>query len=70
MQHQYISANCMVNSTNILVHKKDQNVSSTTPIRLNVFYSIGWSGAETETHVFKMAVNFNDKRTTIMLQFL
>jgi hypothetical protein len=28
-------------------------------------HPISWSGAETETDVFKMAVNFRDKRTSI-----
>ncbi len=33
-----------VSSTNILVqYKENQNVSSTTPSRLNVAYSISWS---------------------------
>jgi hypothetical protein len=56
----------MVSSTNIFVHyKEDQNVSRTSPIRLNVTYTIGWSGAKMATHVFKMAANFRDKRTSI-----
>jgi hypothetical protein len=37
--------------------KLNENVSSTTPIRLDMSYSIGWSGAEMETQVFKMAFN-------------
>jgi hypothetical protein len=46
----------LVSSTNVLVHyKENQNASRTSLIRLNIAYSIGWSGAETETHVFKMA---------------
>jgi hypothetical protein len=32
---------------------------------LKVAYTIGWSGAETETHVFKMVANFREKRTSI-----
>jgi hypothetical protein len=72
--HQYIGAKYMVAplffynfcSTNILLqYKENQNVSSTTPIRLNVAYSIGWSGAETETNVFEMAANFKIKRILI-----
>jgi hypothetical protein len=56
----------MVSSTNILVHyKENQNVSSSSPIRLNVAHSVSWSGAETESHVFKMAATFRDKRTSI-----
>jgi hypothetical protein len=46
-------------------YKENENVSSTVPISLNETYSICWSGAETETHVFKMAVNFREKRTSI-----
>jgi hypothetical protein len=42
-------------------YKENQYVSSTAPIRLNEVYSIGWSGAETEMHVFKMAANFKEK---------
>ncbi len=38
----------------------NENVRRTSPIRLNVACSIGWGGAETETHVFKMAANFRD----------
>ncbi len=38
-----------------MVHyEENQKVSRTLPIRLNVAYSIGWRGVETETHVFKM----------------
>jgi hypothetical protein len=56
----------LVSSTNILVqYKENQNVSSTAPTLLNEAYSICWSGAETETHLFKMAVNFREKRTSI-----
>jgi hypothetical protein len=33
--------------------------------QLNEAYSIRWNGAETETHVFKMAANFREKRTSI-----
>jgi hypothetical protein len=51
---------------NILVQYKDnQNVSSTMPIRLIVTYSIGWSGADTEKHVFRMASESKYKRTSI-----
>jgi hypothetical protein len=58
----------MVSSTNTLVQYKEiQNVSSTTPIRLNEAFSICWSGAETEMHIFKMAANFREKRTLITL---
>jgi hypothetical protein len=46
-------------------YKENQNVSSTAPIRLNEAYSICWSGAETEMHVFKMATNIREKRTSI-----
>jgi hypothetical protein len=46
-------------------YKENQNVSSTTPITLNVAFSNGWSEVETETHVFKMAANFRDQRTSI-----
>jgi hypothetical protein len=54
----------LVSSTNILVHyRENQNVGRTSPIRLNALYSIGWSGAEIETQVFKMAAKFRDKRT-------
>ncbi len=42
-----------------------QTVSCTMPIPLNVAYSICWSVAETETHVFKMAAKLKYKRTTI-----
>jgi hypothetical protein len=53
-QHQYIGA-----------IQRELKVSSTTPIQLNMVYSFSWSGAETETHVFKMAAYFKDKRTSI-----
>jgi hypothetical protein len=46
-------------------YKENQNVSSIGPIRLNEDISICWSGAETETHVFKMAANLREKRTLI-----
>jgi hypothetical protein len=42
----------LVRSTNILTHYKENlTVISTLPDWLNITYSIGWSGAETETHV-------------------
>jgi hypothetical protein len=46
-------------------YKENQNVSSTGPIQLKEAYSICWSGAEMETHVFIMAANFREKRTSI-----
>jgi hypothetical protein len=46
-------------------YKENQNVGRTSPIWLNAAYSIGWSGAETETHVFKVAAKFRVKRTSI-----
>jgi hypothetical protein len=42
-------------------YKESQNVSSTTPIRLKLACSIGWSRAETEMYFFKMVANFRDK---------
>ncbi len=55
-----------MSSTNILVqYKENQNVSGTAPTLINEAYSFCWSGAETETHVFKTAVNFREKRTSI-----
>jgi hypothetical protein len=49
----------------LVQYKENQNVSRSTPIWLNMAYSIGWSGAETKTHVFQMTANFRDKRTSI-----
>jgi hypothetical protein len=45
-----------------------RTVSRTLPIWLNIAYSIGWGGDETETHVFKMAVKlkYNITSLTIM----
>jgi hypothetical protein len=48
----------------VLYKEENQNVSSTGPILLNEAYSICWSGAETEMHVFKTAANFREKRTS------
>jgi hypothetical protein len=40
---------------NIEIREVQPTVSRTSPIRLNVAYSIGRRGAETKTNVFKMA---------------
>ncbi len=53
--------------SNILVqYKENQNIRSTTPIRLNLAISIGWSGVETETHFFKMAASFFQRKRTLI----
>jgi hypothetical protein len=55
-----------VSSTNILVqYKENLNVSSTTPIQLNVAYSVSWSEQKRKNNYSKMATNFRDKRTLI-----
>ncbi len=41
---------------NIQKRKVRQTVSRTSPIGLNVAFSIGWSRAETKTNVLKMGV--------------
>jgi hypothetical protein len=47
-------------------NKENQHVGWSSPFRLNCAFSvIGWSGAETETHIFKMAAKFIDKRTSM-----
>ncbi len=53
-----------VSSTNKLVqYKESQNVSSTTPIQLNVAYSISWRERKRNQNYSKMVSNFRDKRT-------
>ncbi len=45
----------LIRCTNILTHYKENlTVISTLPDWLNITYSIGWSGAETETHVSRL----------------
>jgi hypothetical protein len=52
----------LVRSTYILVHyKENQTVISTLPDWLNITFSIGWSGAETETHVSRWWINSETK---------
>jgi hypothetical protein len=46
-------------------YKENQNVSSTTPIQLNIAYSISWSEQKRKYNYFKMAANFRDKRTSV-----
>jgi hypothetical protein len=58
-----ISTRSLVFSTHRFDYREKKNVGRTSPIRLNALYSIGWSGAEIETQVFKMAAKFRDKRT-------
>jgi hypothetical protein len=49
--------------SNIVVqYKENQYVSSTVPIRLNEAYSICWSGAEMELHVFQDGGHFQRKK--------
>jgi hypothetical protein len=40
------------------------NVSSTTPIQLNIAYSISWSERKRKYNYSKIATNFRDKRTS------
>jgi hypothetical protein len=50
-----------VSSSNILVqYKEKQNVSSITPIQLNVAYSISWSERKKKFNYSKMATSFKD----------
>ncbi len=64
LQHQYIGASWSAAPIYLCNTKRIKMLGSTAPIRLNEAYSICWSGAETETHVFNMAVNFREKRTS------
>jgi hypothetical protein len=57
-------------SSNILVltglqYKENQNVCSTTPIWLNVAYSVSWSKQKWKYNYSKMAAKLQTKRTSI-----
>jgi hypothetical protein len=44
----------------MMQYKENQNVSNTMPVWLNMAYSIGWSGVETEMYIFKLGANFRN----------
>jgi hypothetical protein len=65
LQRLYIGAN-WVCSTNILAqYKENQNVCSTTPIRLNVAYSVSWSKRKWKYNYSKKVAKLKTKRTSI-----
>jgi hypothetical protein len=45
-----------------------KTVSSTSPIQLNMAYSISWCGAETGTKAFKMAAKKKKKQRSLQCE--